>query len=302
MCGLRARWRSCPSWRRPASLRLYSGCIGGKESFVAGSQIRLPWLRHGRDRIESGLPLHLGRTRFEAARAEPLTFDVLGTCLHARPPASKEPSCHWDALDTLAKRDCSPHQVHGAAVEAAAWRSSNLSCWSGHAAGLEQHIAADAGRKAAVRLGGLARVTVEVFWDEGVCGQHVDRTEAQTAAAMRQREDRGAVRAAMAKEQDPATLHLVMPARSRAPHHVSAAQDVLDFLVDLLSLGQPAVTQASPAARCVFGVCFAGVSAGQAVAAVIVCGPLLSQLHVLAAPVWFGYVGVGMSVSSATAV
>ncbi|OLP84456.1 hypothetical protein AK812_SmicGene34667 [Symbiodinium microadriaticum] len=93
--------------------------------------------------------------------------------------------------------------------------------------GLEQHIAADAGRKAAVRLGGLARVTVE----------------AQTAAAMRQREDRGAVRAAMAKEQD-----------------------VLDFLVDLLSLGQPAVTQA--------------------VAAVIVCGPLLSQLHVLAAPVW----------------
>ncbi|CAE7565551.1 unnamed protein product, partial [Symbiodinium microadriaticum] len=80
---------------------------------------------------------------------------------------------------------------------------------------LEQHIAADAGRKAAVRLGGLARVTVEVFWDEGVCGQHVDRTE-----------------------------------------------DVLDFLVDLLSLGQPAVTQA--------------------VAAVIVCGPLLSQLHVLA--------------------
>ncbi|CAE7627040.1 unnamed protein product, partial [Symbiodinium sp. KB8] len=134
-------------------------------------------------------------------------------------------------------------RVHGAAVEAAAWRSSNLSCWSGHAAGLEQHIAADAGRKAAVRLGGLARVTVEVFWDEGVCGQHVDRTEAQTAAAMRQREDRGAVRAAMAKEQD-----------------------VLDFLVDLLSLGQPAVTQA--------------------VAAVIVCGPLLSQLHVLAAPVW----------------
>ena len=64
------------------------GASAGKESFVAGSQIRLPWLRHGRDRIESGLPLHLGRTRFEAARAEPRTFDVLRTCLHARPPAS----------------------------------------------------------------------------------------------------------------------------------------------------------------------------------------------------------------------
>ena len=102
-----------------------------------------------------------------------------------------------------------------------------------------------------------------------------------------------ALKAAMAKEQDPATLHLVN-ARSRAPHYVSAAQDVLDFLVDLLSLGQPAVTQASPAARCVFGVCFAGVSACQAVAAVIVCGPLLSQLHVLATPVWLGYVGMGM--------
>ncbi|CAE7943353.1 unnamed protein product, partial [Symbiodinium necroappetens] len=62
---------------------------------------------------------------------------------------------------------------------------------------------------------------------------------AQMSTAMRQREDRGAVRAAMAKEQD-----------------------VLDFLVDLLSLGQPAVTQA--------------------VATVIVCGPLLSQLRVLA--------------------
>ena len=40
---------------------------------------------------------------------------------------------------------------------------------------------------------------------------------------------------------------------------------------------------------------FGGVlCACQAVAEVIVCGPLLSQLHVLAAPVWFGYVGVGM--------
>ncbi|CAE7856396.1 unnamed protein product, partial [Symbiodinium sp. KB8] len=42
-------------------------------------------------------------------------------------------------------------------------------------------------------------------------------------------------------------------------------EDALDFLVDLLSLGQPAVTQA--------------------VAEVIVCGPLFSQLHVLATPV-----------------
>ncbi|CAE7793590.1 pncA, partial [Symbiodinium necroappetens] len=39
-------------------------------------------------------------------------------------------------------------------------------------------------------------------------------------------------------------------------------EDALDFLIDLLSIGQPAVTQA--------------------VAEVIVCGPLLSQLHVLA--------------------
>ncbi|CAE7900161.1 pncA [Symbiodinium necroappetens] len=39
-------------------------------------------------------------------------------------------------------------------------------------------------------------------------------------------------------------------------------EDALDFLVDLLSIGQPAVTQA--------------------IAEVIVCGPLLSQLHVLA--------------------
>ncbi|CAE7944954.1 pncA, partial [Symbiodinium necroappetens] len=86
--------------------------------------------------------------------------------------------------------------VHGAAVEAAAWRSSNLSCWSCHAAG------------------------------------------AQMTAAMQQGKC-GALKAAMAKEQD-----------------------VLDFLVDLLSLRQPAVTQA--------------------VAAAIVCGPLLFQLHVLA--------------------
>ena len=149
----------------------------------------------------------------------------------------------------LSKRDCSLHQVHGAAVEAAAWRSSNLSCWSCHAAGLEQHIAAEAGRKAALRLGGLARVTVEVFWDEGVCGQHVDRAEAQIAAAMQQGKC-DAIQAAMAKEQDPASLHLVN-ARSRAPHYVSAAQDVLDFLVDLLSLGQPAVTQESSGEVCV---------------------------------------------------
>ena len=128
----------------------------------------LPRVRHGRDRIESGLPLHLGRTRFEAARAEPLTFDVLRTCLHTRPPASTEPACHWDALDTLSKRDCSLHQVHGAAVEAAAWRSSNLLGWSGHAAGVAQHIAAKTGRKVALRLGGLARV-IGGSWDEGVC-------------------------------------------------------------------------------------------------------------------------------------
>ncbi|CAE7944873.1 pncA, partial [Symbiodinium necroappetens] len=62
---------------------------------------------------------------------------------------------------------------------------------------------------------------------------------AQIAAAMQQGKC-DAIQAAMAKEQD-----------------------VLDFLVDLLSLGQPAVTQA--------------------VAAAIVCGPLLFQLHVLAA-------------------
>ncbi|CAE7390386.1 pncA, partial [Symbiodinium sp. CCMP2456] len=61
---------------------------------------------------------------------------------------------------------------------------------------------------------------------------------AQMATAMQQ-DKAGALQAAIAKEQD-----------------------VLDFVVDLLSLGQPAVTEA--------------------VAAGIVCGPLLSQLHVLA--------------------
>ncbi|CAE7392766.1 pncA, partial [Symbiodinium sp. CCMP2456] len=61
---------------------------------------------------------------------------------------------------------------------------------------------------------------------------------AQMATAMQQ-DKAGALQAAIAKEQD-----------------------VLDFVVDLLSLRQPAVTQA--------------------VAAGIVCGPLLSQLHVLA--------------------
>ncbi|CAE7948130.1 unnamed protein product [Symbiodinium sp. KB8] len=93
--------------------------------------------------------------------------------------------------------------------------------------GVAQHVAADAGRKAALRLGGLAQMT----------------------AAM-QHNKCSALQAAMGKEED-----------------------ALDFLIDLLSIGQPAVTQA--------------------VAEVIVCGPLLSQLHVLAALVWFEYVGWG---------
>ena len=227
----------------------------GRRRFVAGSQIRLPWLRHGRDRIESGLPLHLGRTPFEAARAEPLTFDVLRTCLHARPPASTESSCHWDALDTLSKRDCALHQVHGAAVEAAAWRSSNLSCWSCHAAGVEQHVAAKTGRKAAWRLGGLARI-IGGSCDEGVCGQHVDRTEAQMLTAM-QHKQCSALQAAMAKEEEPPFP--ACDARARASYYFRAAQDALDFLVDLLSIGQPAVTQASPAACQRLEVCFAHV-------------------------------------------
>ncbi|CAE7034830.1 pncA [Symbiodinium sp. CCMP2592] len=62
---------------------------------------------------------------------------------------------------------------------------------------------------------------------------------AQMATAMQQ-DNSSALQAALAKEKD-----------------------VLDFITDLVSLGQPAVTQA--------------------VAELIVCGPLLSQLHVLAA-------------------
>ncbi|CAE7573179.1 unnamed protein product [Symbiodinium microadriaticum] len=135
--------------------------------------------------------------------------------------------------------------------------SKEPSCASCSRRGLEEHLAAEAGRQAALRLGGLARI-IGGSCDEGVCGQRVDRTEAQMLTAM-QHKQCSALQAAMAKEED-----------------------ALDFLVDLLSLGQPAVTQA--------------------VAEVIVCGPLFSQLHVLATPVWFGYVGVGMSVSSAIAV
>ncbi|CAE7227020.1 pncA [Symbiodinium sp. CCMP2592] len=54
-------------------------------------------------------------------------------------------------------------------------------------------------------------------------------------------------------------------------------KDVLDFITDLVSLGQPA-----------------------AVAELIVCGPLLSQLHVLAAPVWLGYVNRPKSIWEAS--
>ena len=144
-----------------ASLFRVHQCMGGKEIFVAGSEVRVPRLRHGRDWIESGLSLHLSRTRFEAARAAPLSR----TCLLARPPEIKESSCHWDALDNVSKRDCSPHQVHGAAVEAGAGGPRicrAMSGWSCHATGVEQQIAAGAGRKAALRLGGVARIIVEV--------------------------------------------------------------------------------------------------------------------------------------------
>ena len=69
-----------------------------------------------------------------------------------------------------------------------------------------------------------------------------------------------AMQAAMAKEEEPPFP--ACDARARASYYFRAAQDALDFLVDLLSLRQPAVTQASPTAyhgMSAFGVCFAHV-------------------------------------------
>ena len=104
------------------------------------------------------------------------------------------------------------------------------------------------------------------------------------ATAM-QKDKPSALQAALTMEQEPPFP--ACDARSRASCYVRAAQDALDFVIDLLSLGQPAVTQASPAASCVS--VWSVFCACQAVAELIVCGPLLSQLHVLAAPVWLGW-------------
>ncbi|CAE7227060.1 pncA [Symbiodinium sp. CCMP2592] len=133
--------------------RLCVGIVRGiEEDRVAGYEIRLPRLRHGRD----------------------------------RPPAVKESSRHWDALDVVSKCDL------------AVLRSQLLP-------------------KLAERL--------HCAW-------------AQMAKAMH-KDSSGALQAALTMEKD-----------------------VLDLVIDLLGLRQPAVTQA--------------------VAELIVCGPLLSQLHVLA--------------------
>ena len=105
-----------------------------------------------------------------------------------------------------------------------------------------------------------------------------------------------ALQAAMGKEEEPPFP--ACDARSRASYYFRAAQDALDFLIDLLSIGQPAVTQASPAAcqrlECV--LCMSGRSRGDCLRAAALPTARAGSTR-LVRVCW-----VGMSVSSAIAV